>query len=100
MSYRPLVSVITPTYNQAAYLEVCLQSVVDQTYANWEQIVIDDGSTDSTLSIVKRFMDDRTKLVRREHVGIEGLADAYNAGLSLANGELIAILDGDDVWPS
>ena len=100
MSNRPLVSVITPTYNQAAYLGECLQSVANQTYANWEQIVIDDGSNDSTLSIVKCFLGDRTKLVRRGHLGIEGLAAAYNTGLSLANGELIAILEGDDAWPA
>src|SRR5712691_8143496 len=100
MSSMPLVSVLTPTYNQAAHIGHCVRSVMEQSYPKWEQIVIDDGSTDSTPTIVSQYLSDRIKLVRRNHVGIGRLAETYNAGLELARGDIVAILEGDDAWPS
>ncbi len=99
-TYRPLVSVITPTYNQANFVPDCLDSVRNQTYLNWEQIIVDDGSEDATPNIVDRYVDSRTRFIRREHKGIEGLGDAYNTAFQMAHGELIAILEGDDCWPA
>jgi len=70
-----------------------------QTYENWEQIVIDDGSTDRTADIIRSFLDSRIRYVHQENRGIEALAHTYNRALSVSKGELIAILEGDDLWP-
>ena len=95
----PLVTVITPTYNHASYIGRCLESVLAQTEPRWEQIVIDDGSTDGTAEIVEQFTDPRIRLVARPHRGIAGLADAYNQALGMARGAVVAVLEGDDFWP-
>ena|SRR6266478_9837024 len=98
-TFLPLVSVITPTYNQEQFVGPCIESVFQQTYSNWEQVVIDDGSTDNTSSIVSGFRDPRIRLERQANQGPFELANTYNRALSLAKGELIAILEGDDFWP-
>src|SRR5438309_545799 len=92
------VSVLTPTYQQADFLPACLASVSSQTSTNWEQIIVDDGSLDATSDIVAAQRDPRVRYVRQEHVGIWHLANTYNRALELAQGDLIAILEGDDVW--
>lgn len=96
----PLVSILTPTYNHEAFIGTCLESVCQQTYANWQQIVIDDGSTDDTGKIVAKYRDSRIHYKRQANQGPFALAHTYNRALSHANGELIAILEGDDFWPS
>lgn len=98
-SSRPLVSVLTPTYNHERFIEPCLESVLSQTYPHWEQIIIDDGSTDRTSELVARFRDPRIRYVRQSHQGIFKLAQTYNFALTMASGSLIATLEGDDVWP-
>lgn len=95
----PVVTVITPTYNHEQYIRVCIESVLAQTYPNWEQIVIDDGSTDRTPEIVCGYNDARIRYLRQENVGIFRLPETYNHALAAARGELIAILEGDDFWP-
>jgi glycosyltransferase involved in cell wall biosynthesis len=97
---NPLVSIITPAYNHEAFMMACIESVLKQTYPHWEQIIIDDGSTDRTLEVVRRYADPRIHLVEQPHRGIEALAATYNRALSEANGDLIAILEGDDLWPA
>ncbi len=96
----PLVSIITPTFNHEAFIGQCVGSVLDQTYQNWEQIIVDDGSTDQTGRIVKEHEHERLAYIWQEHRGIVHLADSYNKALSVAKGGLIAILEGDDYWPS
>jgi glycosyltransferase involved in cell wall biosynthesis len=96
---NPLVTVITPTYNHAAYIGPCLESVLAQTEQRWEQIVIDDGSTDRTREIAARFTDPRIRHVSQPHRGIAGLGDAYNLALGMARGDYVAVLEGDDFWP-
>ena len=98
-SPAPLVSIITPTYNHALYIGRCLESVLAQTEPRWEQIVIDDGSTDGTAEIVNHFTDARIRYVPQLHRGIAGLGDAYNLALRMARGGYVAILEGDDFWP-
>jgi glycosyltransferase involved in cell wall biosynthesis len=98
-SPAPLVSIITPTYNHDPYIGRCLESVVAQTEPRWEQIVIDDGSTDGTAEIVSHFTDARIRYVSRRHHGIAGLGGAYNLALRMARGTYVAILEGDDFWP-
>jgi len=96
---QPLVSIITPTYNHERFIGNCVKSVLAQTYSNWEQIIVDDESTDGTGEVVSQFGDPRIRYVPQKHKGIEALAHTYNHALSLCRGSLIAILEGDDAWP-
>ena len=96
----PLVSIITPTYNHEAFIAQCIESVLAQTYSNWEQIIIDDGSTDKTAEIVRQCDDPRIRYFHQENAGIEALAHTYNRALGMARGSLVAILEGDDFWPA
>lgn len=97
---EPLVSIITPTYNHEKFIGTCIESVLRQTYTNWEMIIIDDGSTDRTGTIIGKYKDKRIKYVKQENVGIWNLHKTYNKALKMANGDLIAILEGDDAWPN
>jgi glycosyltransferase involved in cell wall biosynthesis len=90
-----VVSVIVPCYNQAQYLSEALESVWIQTYANWECIIVDDGSPDNTADIASKFCakDKRFKYLFKEN---DGLSSARNAGIKEASGDLILPLDADD----
>src|SRR3990170_289823 len=94
---EPLVSVVLPTYNRSALLREAADSVRRQTYQHWELIVIDDGSSDDTLTTLGRFDDPRLRLIRLEHTG--NPARVRNAGLAVSLGEYVAFLDDDDLWP-
>jgi glycosyltransferase involved in cell wall biosynthesis len=96
---RPLISIITLTFNHEAFIRQCIESVLAQTFCDWEQIIVDDGSTDRTSEIVAEYQDPRIIYIRQEHLGPFGLRDSYNKALAYARGELIAILEGDDFWP-
>ena len=93
-SALPLVSVILPTRNRAVLLARAVKSVLAQTYANVELILIDEGSTDETPEIVKRFTDPRVKPFRNEVSRAPGAA--RNAGIEASEGEFVAFLDDDD----
>ena len=97
----PLVSIITPTYNHAAYIQACIASVQAQTYTDWEMIVVNDGSTDQTAQLVRELAehDPRITLIDQPNVGPLRLDQTYNTALARARGELIAVLEGDDFWP-
>lgn len=97
----PKVTVITPTYNHEKYIAQCIKSVIEQSYQSWEQIIIDDGSSDKTWDIISMYarQDDRIIACKLEHQGIWKLGSVYNTALSLSSGEYIAILEGDDWWP-
>jgi glycosyltransferase involved in cell wall biosynthesis len=92
----PLVSVVIPTYNHARYLGRALQSVLDQTYTNWEVIVIDNHSTDNTDEVIASFMDPRVTYLKIHNNGV--IAASRNAGIRAAKGKWIAFLDSDDWW--
>lgn len=94
----PLVSVVIPTYNHAHFLGRALQSVLDQTYTNWEAIVIDNHSQDNTDEVVKGFTDPRITLLKINNNGV--IAASRNMGIRAAKGEWIAFLDSDDFWYS
>ena len=96
----PLVSIITPTYNHEKYIGDCIRSAQDQTYTNWEMIIVDDGSTDNTFTIAQTAAasDDRIKVFTQKNVGIFRLGETYNFALAQSKGEYIAVLEGDDVW--
>ena len=93
--YKSLISVIVPCYNQAQYLDECLQSVLDQTYPNWECIIVNDGSPDHTEEVAQNWVakDVRFKYFYKEN---GGLSSARNYGIERAEGEWILPLDADD----
>jgi len=91
---RPLVSVVIPAHNAAATLGRAIESVLAQTFDDWELIVVDDGSTDATADVARRYADS-VALLGTPHVG-PGVA--RNRGASVARGEYLAWLDADDVW--
>lgn len=93
-----LVSIITPVYNAERFIKETIESVQSQTYKNWEMILIDDCSIDSSAEIIKDFIkfDNRIIYVKLEQNG--GAAVARNVGLDLAKGRYIAFLDSDDMW--
>ena len=91
------VSIIMPTYNAEKYIQESINSVINQTYTNWELIIINDGSTDKTLEIIKenQLIDSRIKLINQIN---KKQAAARNAGFKIAKGDWIAIIDSDDLW--
>lgn len=88
-----MISVIIPAYNSAGTIHRCVQSVLCQTYKEWEMLIVDDGSKDDTLDICKSFDDSRIKVLHKENGGV---SSARNMGLNAAKGEYIAFIDSDD----
>lgn len=93
---NPVVSVIIPTYNQAELLQKALESVINQTFQNWEAVVIDNHSQDNTKEIIEMMNDGRIRYVVFSNQGI--IAASRNLGINHANGDYIAFLDSDDLW--
>ena len=93
---NPLVSVIMPAYNSRNTLADSIQSVVDQTFSDWELLIIDDCSKESMEDIADSFQDSRIRYVRL--LSNRGVAKARNAGIAEARGRYIAFLDSDDLW--
>ena len=93
----PLVSVVMPVYNAQDYLAEAIESIINQTYANWELLAINDGSTDDSLSILEGYMkiDKRIKILTHEHN--KGLPAARNTGIKNSNGKYIMLMDADDI---
>src|SRR2546426_10444106 len=91
---KPLVSVVIPVYNGERYLADAIQSVREQTYQNFELIVVDDGSTDGSAEVVKRFGE----AIRYVHQANGGVCKARNTGIAVARGAYLAFLDQDDLW--
>ncbi len=95
MANSPRISIITPTYNAARYLEQTMASVAAQEYPALEYIVVDGGSTDATLDMVR----DRPELVTRWiSEPDKGISDAFNKGISMATGEIVGIINSDDYY--
>lgn len=90
------VSIVTPVFNGAATIHEAIQSVQRQTFHDWELIVVDDASTDTTIETVEAIGDRRVRIERGN--GQRGPAHARNRGVSVARGEFVAFLDADDVW--
>ncbi len=93
MNQKPLISVIIPSYNHEKYIAKAIESVLYQTYENFELIIVDDGSKDNSRNIINSYSDSRIKFVEQEN---KGAHNAINHGISLSKGEYITILNSDD----
>ena len=89
----PKFSIIIPVYNIEQYIRECLQSVVAQTFTDWECIIVNDGSTDNSMERIRGLEDERIRVISQTNMG---LSAARNAGIKAAKGEYIFLLDGDD----
>lgn len=90
----PKISVIMPTLNAEKYLKKAIDSILNQTFKNFEFIIIDDNSTDNTIKIIKNYKDKRIKLIKGKN---KGIASALNLGIKHSKGEYIARMDADDI---
>ena len=90
-----MISVIIPLYNKEHYIKSTILSVLEQTYNDFEIIIIDDGSTDNSVNIVSEFTDARITMVNQKNAGVSA---ARNHGLKIAKGDYITFLDADDRW--
>lgn len=97
---EPLVSVIMPTYNSCKYIEDSIKSVLEQSYRNWELIIIDDCSEDKTKEIVRKFQKEQGNIQYYKLEKNSGPAIARNRAIDMANGAYLAFLDSDDLWTS
>lgn len=98
---QPKVSVIIPTYNSAPFIVATIRSVLDQTYSNYEVVIVDDGSTDDTLQVLNAFVPSSCDFVDKIRVFSKtngGPASARNLAIRNSTGKYIAFLDGDDLW--
>ena len=95
MTYSPLISIIIPVYNAERYLRNCLESITAQTYTDFEVLIVDDGSTDSSGAICDEFMqkDQRFRVLHKKN---EGVSKARNKALELLKGEWFTFVDADD----
>ena len=92
-----MISVVIPLYNKELSIERTIQSVLNQSYRDYELVVVNDGSTDCSLDVVERMKDERIKVISQANAGVSA---ARNAGILAAAGEYVAFLDGDDLWES
>lgn len=94
---EPLISIVIPVYNAEKYLRACLDSVLAQTYKNWEAICVNDGSSDNSAKILEEYAakDARFHIINQQN---SGLAGARNSGIKKVNGTYLMYLDSDDIW--
>lgn len=94
---QPLVSIVAPMYNVEHYVGEFIECILQQTYTNWELLLVDDGSTDNTIDTVLGYQDDRIKLLRRPENRSKGANACRNFGMENATGEYIIVFDSDDL---
>lgn len=94
--HDPVISIVIPTYNNADFIDAALQSVLNQTFSDWEAIIINNYSEDNTIALVEKYTDPRIKLINFRNDGV--IAASRNKGISMAKGDWIAFLDSDDIW--
>jgi glycosyltransferase involved in cell wall biosynthesis len=95
---NPIVSIILPTYNGAKYIKRAIDSVLSQSFSDWELLIIDDGSTDNTEEIIKEYTKKDYRIIYLKNEKNLGIQKTLNRGLRLAKGEYIARIDDDDIW--
>jgi len=94
----PRISIITPSYNQGQYLEATIKSVLEQNYPNLEYLILDAGSTDNSVAIIKKYAQKYPKIVKWRSRHDKGQVFAINEGLKKATGEILAFLNSDDMY--
>ncbi len=92
---KPKISILLPSYNYQAYITIAIESVIKQTYQNWELIIIDDGSKDDSIKVIKKYKDKRIRLYTQEN---KGVSKTLNKAFDLSKGEYICFLDADDFY--
>lgn len=97
---NPLVSIITPCFNSSSHISKTIDSVLKQTYPNWELIVVNDASTDDSLDLLSDYAEKETRIKILTNDKNSGPAVSRNNGIDVAQGKFIAFLDSDDVWAS
>lgn len=93
-----LVSIITPTFNSAKYIAETIQSVQNQSYSNWEMIIVDDASSDETVSIIEKIQQNEPRIILIQQSNNVGPAISRNKGIQKAGGKYMTFLDADDIW--
>ena len=96
----PEVTIVTPTYRHEGFIAQCIQSVLAQTFTDWEMIIVDDGSDDKTVQVAEKFLDRRITIIQREHKGPYAIGESYALALTSTDSRYVAVLEGDDRWPS
>jgi teichuronic acid biosynthesis glycosyltransferase TuaG len=95
---NPLISIIMPAYNAHKYISLSIESVIKQSYLNWELIIIDDYSSDNTFTLAKKYEKQNSKVIVYHNELNMGVSKTRNRGIELAQGDYIAFLDSDDIW--
>ena len=93
--YNPLISIVTVTFNSARTLQATLESVIAQSYANIEHVIVDGGSSDGTMELIEQYRDRLAHVTSEKD---EGISDAFNKGIRAARGEIVCILNSDDCF--
>ena len=96
----PKISVITPSFNQGEFIEETIRSVISQNYPNLEYIIVDGGSTDNSVQIIKKYANKYPKIIRWVSEKDKGQSDAINKGLKMSTGEILCYLNSDDCFTS
>ena len=91
----PLITVLMPVFNADKYLNIAIDSILSQTFSNFEFLIIDDGSTDKSVEIIQAYTDSRIRFI--QNVSNQGISATLNKGISLSTTELIARMDADDI---
>ena len=94
----PIISIILPTYNGGKYIDKSIKSVIAQSFSDWELLVVDDGSTDNTADIIKKYEEDDKKIIYLKNEVNLGIQKSLNYGLKKARGKYVARIDDDDTW--
>lgn len=92
---KPFISIVIPVYNSDKYIEKCIKSITSQTFNNYEVIIIDDGSTDNSLSVIKKNINNKFKIISQKN---SGAGMARNVGINMATGKYITFMDSDDFF--
>jgi len=94
---KPMVSIIIPAYNAGRFISETIESVLLQSFTNWELIIVNDGSKDNTGEIISKYAaaDKRISIITKENSGV---SDTRNKGIEKSKGEMLAFLDADDIW--
>ena len=98
MNDKPLISIITPSLNSGIFIKEAINSVSAQTYKNWELLIVDGGSTDDTIKIIKKYADQDPRIKLIENLNDRGTSQARSFGIKKSKGDYLAFIDSDDIW--